>query len=89
MKLSLTSGSHMSAQYPALNSDDHGFDRWYLATGEVSSHSEGTNAYPTSQHIDWWHKLNRLRRGSSLTPTMVARLSKARRRHGVLTTRAR
>ena len=62
----------MSAQYPALNSDDRGFDRRYLAAGEVSDHGDGTIMLPTSQRIDWWHKLDQLRPRLSTTPTMAA-----------------
>ena len=36
----------MLAPFPALNSDDRGFDRRYLAAGEVSGNGEGTNMFP-------------------------------------------
>ena len=62
----------MLAQYPALNSDDRGFDRRYLAAGEVSDHGDGTTTFPTSQRTDWWHKLDQLRPGPSTTMAMAA-----------------
>ena len=45
----------MSAQCPALNSDDQGFDRRYLGAGEVVGDGEGTTMFPTSQRVGWWY----------------------------------
>ena len=47
-------------------------DRRFLADGEVSDDGQGTTTYPTSQRVDWWHKLDQLRPGPSTTPAMVA-----------------
>ena len=57
---------------PVLNSDDHGFDRRYLAAGEVAGDGEGTTMFPTSQRIGWWYYLNKKRLGPSSPPAMAA-----------------
>jgi len=62
----------MSAPFPALTTAAKLVDRRFLADGEVSGDDQGTTTFPTSQRIDWWHKLDQLQRGSSLTPVMAA-----------------
>ena len=52
----------MLAPFPALNSDDRGFDRRYLAAGEVSGNGEGTNMFP---HITT-HRLEVLARPNTV-----------------------
>ena len=68
----------MSAQYPVLNSDDHGFDRRYLAASEVAGDGEGTTMSPTSQRVSWWYYLNQKRLGPSSSSAMAATTAQLR-----------
>jgi len=69
----------MSAPFPALTTAVKLADRRFLTDGEVSGDGQGTTTFPTSQRVDWLHKLDQLRPGPSTTLTMVA--TTARLRH--------